>query len=124
MNVEIPLSRGRAFLVEGDMEAGVVRAGRGKDAVRAGAESFEESLAKVAQISELIVQRFAAVERGPDRVRAEFGIKLSAETGMVVVKGTADAHFVLELEWSRDAGPIAEGAADTGAGSRQAPEPQ
>ena len=45
--------------------------------------------------------RFAAATRGPDRVRAEFGIKLSAETGMVVVKGTADAHFVLELEWTR-----------------------
>ncbi|WP_051450301.1 CU044_2847 family protein [Actinospica robiniae] len=101
MNVEVPLSQGRAFLVEGDVEAGVVRAGRGRDAIAAGAESFQESLAKVGQIAEMIVQRFAAATRGPDRIRAEFGIKLSAETGMVVVKGTADAHFVLELEWTR-----------------------
>ncbi|MEV3985356.1 CU044_2847 family protein [Nonomuraea sp. NPDC049758] len=99
--LEVPLSDGRAFLVESDTGQGVVRAGRGRDAVQASVETFEESLARVGQISEMIVQRFTALEGGPDHVRAEFGIKFSAETGMVVVKGTADAHFVLELEWSR-----------------------
>jgi len=116
VNVEVPLSQGSAFLVEGDVEAGVVRAGRGRDAIAAGAETFQDSLAKVGQIAEMIVQRFATATRGPDRVRAEFGIKLSAETGMVVVKGTADAHFVLELEWTRHEGAEAQKETDRPAG--------
>ncbi|WP_406446397.1 hypothetical protein OHB14_45120 [Streptomyces sp. NBC_01613] len=103
MYLEVPLSDGQAFLVQSDSGPGVVRAGRGRDAVQASVETFQESLARVGQIAEMIVQRFADVEDGPGRVRAEFGIKFSAETGMVVVKGTADAHFVLELEWSRSA---------------------
>ncbi len=106
MYIEVPLSDGKAFLVQNDDDSGVVRAGRARDAVQTSAETFEDSLARVGQISEMIVQRFTSVEGGPHRVRAEFGIKLSAEAGMVVVKGTADAHFVLELEWSRS------GAAD------------
>lgn len=101
--VEVPLSDGRAFLVQSENDAGVVRAGRGRDAIQTSTETFQESLVRVGQIADMIVQRFAAVDGGPQRVRAEFGIKLSAETGMVVVKGTADAHFVLELEWSRSA---------------------
>jgi Trypsin-co-occurring domain 1 len=103
--IEVPLSEGQAFLVQGDNDAGVVRAGRGKDVIQSSAETFEDSLAKVGRIAEMIVQRFASVEKGPDRVRAEFGVKLAAETGMVVVKGSADAHFVLELEWSRSEKP-------------------
>jgi hypothetical protein len=101
--IEVPLSEGRAFLVQSENDAGVVRAGRGRDAIQTSVETFQESLVRVGQIAEMIVQRFATVEGGPHRVRAEFGIKLSAETGMVVVKGTADAHFVLELEWNRSA---------------------
>ncbi len=100
MYVKVPLSSGEAFLVQTEADGGVVRAGRGRDAIAASAETFEQSLAKVGQIAEMIVRKFAVMRGGPDRVRAEFGISLSAESGMVVVKGKADAHFVLELEWT------------------------
>jgi hypothetical protein len=104
MYVEVPIGDGQAFLVASDDDTGVVRARRGgKEAVEAAAESFEESLSKVGHIAELVVQQFALLNGGPDHVRAEFGISLGAEAGMVVAKGKAEAHFVLELEWNRSA---------------------
>lgn len=99
----MPLENGEAFLVEAETDVdGVVRAGRGEGLVASSAETFEQSLARVRLIAETIVKRFETVGGGPDRIRAEFGVKVSAEAGLVVAKGTGSAHFVLELEWSRD----------------------
>jgi hypothetical protein len=38
----------------------------------------------------------------PSRFSAEFGICLSAEAGLAVVKGKGEAHFVIEIEWSKE----------------------
>lgn len=37
----------------------------------------------------------------PDEVTVEFGIKLGAETGIVVAKGSTEVHFTVTLCWKR-----------------------
>lgn len=102
MYISVPLENGEAFLVEAEPDGpGVVRAGRGDGLVASSAETFEQSLSRIRQIADSIVARFARTDGGPDRIRAEFGVNVSAEAGMVVAKGTGKAHFVLELEWNR-----------------------
>ena len=39
----------------------------------------------------------------PDGVEIEFGVKLSAETGAIIAKGTAEGHLVVRLTWSPSA---------------------
>jgi Trypsin-co-occurring domain 1 len=78
-----------------------VRATRADDAIRSSAETFEGSLTQVRHVAQVIVAKLSGFPAAPDHIRAEFGISLGLESGMVVVKGTADAHFVIELEWSR-----------------------
>jgi Trypsin-co-occurring domain 1 len=117
MYTAIHLSQGRAFLVESEPEPGVVRAGR-TATVKESAETFEQSLAKIRQIAEAIVENVSMIKEGPEKVRAEFGITLSAEAGLVVAKGTAEAHFVLELEWRRSS---SENASSPGEPDRGAP---
>jgi hypothetical protein len=36
----------------------------------------------------------------PDTVKIEFGVKLTAEAGVVIAKAATEANFKLSLEWS------------------------
>ena len=102
MYVRVPLEDGEAFLVEAEAGGeGVVRATRADGAIKSTAETFEGSLTLVRHVAEVIIDKLSGLPAAPDHIRAEFGISLGAESGLVVVKGTGEAHFVIELEWSR-----------------------
>jgi Trypsin-co-occurring domain 1 len=102
MYARVPLEDGQEFFVDvGPAGDGVVRAGRTDVAIKSSAETFEASLGRVRSIAAMLVEQLSGLPAAPDHIRAEFGISLALETGMVVVKGTGEAHFVIELEWSR-----------------------
>ena len=101
MYVRVPLESGGEFLIDGEVAGeGVVRATRADEAIESSAETFEDSLSRVRRVAEAIVDKLSGFPAAPDDLRAEFGIRLEAESGMVIVKGTAEAHFVIELQWS------------------------
>lgn len=102
MYVSVPLEDGQEFLVEGGTAGeGVVRATRAGEAVKSSAQTFESSLTVVRHVAEVIVDKLSDLAAVPEHIRAEFGISLSAESGVVILKGTGEAHFIIELEWSR-----------------------
>ncbi|MFD8781896.1 CU044_2847 family protein [Kitasatospora sp. NPDC059599] len=103
MFLSVPFDDGQAFVVElSEGEgSGVLRAARGDALVESSAETFESGLARVRQVAAALLVRLADLPRKPDHIRAEFGIKITAEAGLVVAKASGDAHFTLELEWSR-----------------------
>jgi hypothetical protein len=49
-----------------------------------------------------------------DEREVEFGIKLTAEAGVVVAKTALEANFVLRLKWTRPERPLAEEHRDDG----------
>lgn len=104
--VEVPVEGGEGFLLEVDRRT--VRVGRGDEAVEAAKESFQRSLDRVRNIAGVVVEKLSDLPRQPDRVRVEFGVKLSADANVIVTRTTGEAHFVVELEWTKEAGPEAE----------------
>ncbi|MEU6497684.1 CU044_2847 family protein [Streptomyces sp. NPDC046984] len=62
--------------------------------------TFEGALVGVRAAAEsaLRVLRDGALK--PDGIEIEFGVKLSAETGAIIAKGTAEGHLVVKLTWS------------------------
>ncbi len=70
-------------------DAGVVEAG----------ERLEDAIAKARPTIRTIVE--ALRELAPDEHEIEFGIKLSAEAGVVVAKTAVEGHFTIKLHWSR-----------------------
>jgi hypothetical protein len=101
MQVRVPLENGDGFLIETEVPGdGVVRATRADGAVRSSAETFESSMTSVRHIAEVIIDKLSGLPVTPTGIRAEFGICLTAEAGIGIAKGTGEAHFVIELEWS------------------------
>ena len=102
MQVRVPLENGDGFFIEAETFGdGVVRATRADGAVRSSAETFESSITHVRHIAEVIIDKLSGLPAAPDNIRTEFGICLTAEAGIAIAKGSGEAHFVIELEWSR-----------------------
>ncbi|MFF3844254.1 CU044_2847 family protein [Streptomyces sp. NPDC002328] len=86
---------------------------RGDGTVQA-ARTFEGALEGVRSAAESALRVFRDGALRPDGVEIEFGVKLAAETGAIIAKGTAEGHLVVRLTWS-PAGTDAGSNADTGA---------
>ncbi|MGW5737172.1 MULTISPECIES: CU044_2847 family protein [Streptomyces] len=78
---------------------------RGDGPARA-VHTFEESLAGARAAAESALRVFRDGTLRPDSVEIEFGVRMSAEAGAVIVKGTAEGHLVVRLAWTPD-GPAA-----------------
>jgi hypothetical protein len=94
---------------------------RGDGAVRA-AHTFEGALDGVRAAAESALRVFRDGSLRPDGVEIEFGVKLAAETGAFIAKGTAEGHLVVKLTWSPStpeaaSAPGAPAAPEAGAAS-------
>ena len=94
--VQFPLDQGGSGLIEVDEPpAGPVTRGWGKDRstlVDEADKSFEDATAAVAPARSLIA-RLRSVEDPPDEVGIEFGVQLSARTGVFIASVAAEANF-------------------------------
>jgi hypothetical protein len=64
------------------------------------ARTFEGALDGVRAAAQAALRVFRDGALRPDGVEIEFGVKLSAETGAIIAKGTAEGHLVVRLTWS------------------------
>ncbi|MDG9711801.1 CU044_2847 family protein [Streptomyces sp. DH10] len=87
---------------------------RGDGTVQA-TRTFEGALDGVRSAAESALRVFRDGSLKPDGVEIEFGVKLSAETGAFIAKGTAEGHLVVKLSWSPSAQQA--GAPEAGAAS-------
>jgi len=107
--LEIPVDAGGRLVVQaseddlpGDLELAALSPG--EIAARA-RESLEQALDQIKPAVEAVVDRLRAMS--PDEVAVEFGIVLSAESGVVIAKGGADVHFTVNVTWKRGEGQSA-----------------
>ncbi|MYW65515.1 hypothetical protein GTY65_15815 [Streptomyces sp. SID8379] len=104
--------------MEDDAASGARLISRETGAVRA-TNSFESSLASVRSAAESALRVLRDGALRPDGVELEFGVKMSAEAGAVIAKGTAEGHLVVRLSWTpqgpreREQPPTAPDPADT-----------
>ncbi|MDV6288983.1 CU044_2847 family protein [Streptomyces sp. UP1A-1] len=70
-----------------------------------------------------IVDSLRSMPRRPDRITLEFGVKVTAEAGVVVARSTAEAHFTVGVEWETapDSGTTVSGTTATGTPASAAP---
>lgn len=110
--VEMPLDDGNTILVEvTDNEQRLQRVGV-STVVRETTETLEAALRRVKPAVTAVLGQVRDLATPPEKVKLEFGVKLTAEAGVVIAKATTEANFVLSLEWTvppeRDNAPQSE----------------
>lgn len=95
---EMVLDDGQVVLLEvtGDGPAGVQRVSRG-GGVAGAAETLQQALARVRPALGAVLEGARDLPRQPGSVTVEFGITLSAEAGVVVARGSTEAHFTVTM---------------------------
>lgn len=111
--VEFRTEDGALVVVEGvGTRSGARLVSRGDGPAQA-ARTFEGALDGVRAAAAAALRVFRDGSLRPDAVEIEFGVRLSAEAGAVIAKGSAEGHLVVKLSWSPERTP----------GGRTAPEP-
>jgi hypothetical protein len=64
------------------------------------ARTFEGALEGVRGAAAAALRVFRDGSLCPDAVEIEFGVRLSAEAGAVIAKGSTEGHLVVKLSWS------------------------
>jgi Trypsin-co-occurring domain 1 len=113
--VEVPVEGG-SLLVEagegqlpGDLELAARRPG---EVVAQASQALEQSLDQLKPAVTAMVRRLKSIS--PDAFTVEFGVVLGAECGLVVAKGTSEAHLTITLSWSGSSGPDGASADEDG----------
>ncbi|WP_030735813.1 CU044_2847 family protein [Streptomyces sp. NRRL S-31] len=111
--VEFRTEDGALVVVEGvGTRSGARLVSRGDGPAQA-ARTFEGALDGVRAAAAAALRVFRDGSLRPDAVEIEFGVRLSAEAGAVIAKGSAEGHLVVKLSWSPERTP----------GGPTAPEP-
>ncbi|MER6710628.1 MULTISPECIES: CU044_2847 family protein [unclassified Streptomyces] len=88
-----------------------IRRPRPADDVASAADTLRSAVDRVRPAVSDIVDSLRSMPRRPDRITLEFGVKVTAEAGVVVARTAAEAHFTVGVEW--DAASVA-GTTDAG----------
>jgi Trypsin-co-occurring domain 1 len=102
--VEYPLEGGGVLLVQ----SASVDAGQGElglassveERTKKAKETLESALAQVTPALKSVASKLR--DLSPDDLTVEFGLTLTAETGVIVAKGSTEVHFTVTLAWSKN----------------------
>ncbi|CAL9571492.1 CU044_2847 family protein [Streptomyces sp. enrichment culture] len=91
---------GATVVVEGVRDGSGARLVSRGDGPAQAARTFEGSLEGVRAAAASALRVFRDGSLKPDAVELEFGVKLTAEAGAIIAKGSAEGHLVVKLSWS------------------------
>ncbi|MFE2043365.1 CU044_2847 family protein [Streptomyces sp. NPDC059477] len=65
------------------------------------ADTLRQAVDRVRPAAQDVLDSLRAMPQMPDRVALEFGVKLSAEAGVVLARAASEGHFKILLEWEQ-----------------------
>ena len=71
-----------------------------RDGVKKASQTLDDAIGQITPALEVVAGKLKALS--PDAVTVEFGLTLTAETGVMVAKGSAEVHFTVTLAWSNE----------------------
>jgi hypothetical protein len=103
--MNIPLDEGGSLYVEVDTrdDKGWTRAGRAQDAAVAVGRTLQQALEPIRPALQTVVDQLRGGVSPPDTIKLDFGIKFSADAGVVVARTATEASFSVSVEWHRSA---------------------
>lgn len=99
--VEFRLENDESILIEVN-EPDDSRIGIGNDVVETAQKTFESALEKVQPVASAIMTKLRSLKEPADEVEVKFGIKMSAEFGVIVASGNTEVNYEITLKWKRE----------------------
>jgi hypothetical protein len=78
-----------------------MRGGRATEAVIEAGTSLEQVLSGLGPAVKGIVAELRSAADWPDEVEIAFGVKLSADAGVIIARAGGEANFTISMKWSR-----------------------
>lgn len=105
--VEFPLQDGGVVVVEIDKpetKGGPVRGLGGGEVMDRAKQTFEAALEKIRPVAGAIITQLRDLSEPPDKVKVEFGVKMSAEAGAVIASAGVEGNYKVTLTWTNKKG--------------------
>jgi Trypsin-co-occurring domain 1 len=105
--VDFPLDGTQSIRVEiesPEASGGVVRGGgsRGtQEVIESASVAFDKALAKLKPMCAAIVRQIRDSVEQPEEVEVEFGVKLSAEAGIILTSTSGEANLKISVKWKK-----------------------
>lgn len=65
-------------------------------------DSLSEALEPVKSVSQSILNAFTGFAHAPDELNVELSIKITAEAGIIITKGSVEGNFKISLKWKKE----------------------
>jgi hypothetical protein len=83
-----------------DLPAGISRASRPGDIAAKATKSLDAALDIIRPVATALVTKVNMLDEPPHEVSVEFGVKLTAKTGAVLVESQAEGHIKVSISWN------------------------
>jgi len=99
--LEFKTESGESLLVEvADPSGGAItRGGRTAEVVVEAGASLEQVLGRLGPAMKGILSQIREAAERPDEVEIEFGVKLSADSNVIIARAGGEANFRIALKW-------------------------
>ena len=99
--LEFKTETGESLLVEVDGPSGgaVTRGGRTAEVVVEAGATLEQVLGRLGPAMRGIMTQIREAAERPDEVEVEFGVKLSADSNVIIARAGGEANFRIALKW-------------------------
>jgi len=99
--VEFPLESGDSIFMEVEEPDPIDDIGLRDEVVQKAQQTFESALAKIKPLTNAIMTTVRSLNEPADEVEVKFGIKMSAELGVVIASGKGEVNYEITLKWQR-----------------------
>jgi molybdenum cofactor biosynthesis enzyme len=101
--VDFPLEENERIRVEvADAEERVTR-GDTKAVIETASVAFDKALSKLKPMCAAIVRQVRNAVEQPEEIEVEFGVKMSAEAGIILTSTSGEANLKISVKWKRQA---------------------
>lgn len=108
--IKIPTSDGTAILAEvEESELGAAPAGRPGEVVATATEKLEDAIRKIKPTIAAVFEELRDYTTGASEVELQFGLKMTAQSGVIFASTGVEGHFHVKLKWVRPAEAPAKG---------------
>lgn len=107
--IEFPLENNSTILVEVDepfdspdaIDSDLPRGFGASELAEKARQTFETAISKIQPLASAVIGKLRELPDSPEQIGVEFGIKLSAASGVVLASSAIEANFKISATWKK-----------------------